>query len=740
MAQGNNFLTIPEQEGLFTTTKSERSGEDRNNCLGEDEDDDEAEDDVRIIPRSSPIPRKRGHSINDETAEYMRIRLVLPPRRVSFADTTGADLVDVREFVPFDSDDEDDARWEEEETKYHEAYREPVYRLCPEFQPLTGTDLLLAVRTNKVEVESLTPVPDEPLSFEGLIRVLNISFHKSVYVRSTMDGWITYFDYPADYVQGSNDGETDKFSFRLSFAEPYLFNGARIDFVVRYKTSDGEFWANNSGRNYSVTLLKSYEGTAEASKEENLIRGILKPPRYSMEDDYDFAQDKNGGDVASTEREDAIDVPCPVCPPIEPEIDIQITKALSSSPPKTNGDSTPAEGILPSVYAPCEQPLQDSAETSPQINPPEIVVQVTQSLLLKENLIPSIQEVTEPKPEVPDNDQSSHSAKPKEIIVDSQSEISAKVHLDLDITLPAVFSSIQKEVEENKLEELKEVRGNEEKQSEIHRREVQKQDETLHKMEVGKPETSTQQCSFNDGSAEIASKDEEFSCSTHDTLFGDAQYPRVEECETETVNDAAAVRVKASKKEKMGEKVENVQASGEEVDVVAACTGHGFGVANLGLTGGDRVTHHLSMHPTTSEPEEHLQTRCGSGSEMELAAVLPADVDAAFVSENRALKEEIPTPEGKGRASEKEKPVSTIGDILLHASATSFQTAESQESQLSLSTNTPEVFTSSQPDVLLRQTLIPSIAFFSAAVCLVVGFQEPSIFLFMALLLCSLCL
>ncbi len=187
----------------------------------------------------------------------MRIRLVLTNRRVSFADSTGAELVDVRMFVPFDSDEEDESRWEEEVARYRKAYSEPTYSVWPEFQPLIGTELMLAVHANKLEVESVTSVPDEPLSFEVLIRVLNISFHKSVYVRSH-DGWLDQsLWYPAEYVQGSNDGETDKFSVKLAFASPYLFNGARVDFVVRYDTSDGEFWANNSGRNYSVTLLQS---------------------------------------------------------------------------------------------------------------------------------------------------------------------------------------------------------------------------------------------------------------------------------------------------------------------------------------------------------------------------------------------------------------------------------------------------------------------------------------------------
>lgn len=285
-----SFLTIPSQEGLFTTIKSDKSAEeaesrsplgDGDNNNDDDDEDDDTED-VRLIPRCSPVPRKRGHSIYDETAEYMRIHLALSGgKRVSFADTTGGDLVDVKEFVAFDSDEEEDsARWEEEEAKYRKPAREPTYRVYPEFNAPGESALLQAVRTHKVEVEQMSPVESEPLAFSGVIRVLNVSFHKAVYIRSTLDNWATYFDHPAEYVQGSHDGDTDQFSFKLSFAPPYITHGSRIEFVVRYETSDGDYWANNSSMNYVVTLLLSYEDdSAQASIDTQQVRGILRPPK-----------------------------------------------------------------------------------------------------------------------------------------------------------------------------------------------------------------------------------------------------------------------------------------------------------------------------------------------------------------------------------------------------------------------------------------------------------------------------
>ncbi|XP_060913712.1 protein phosphatase 1 regulatory subunit 3A isoform X2 [Labrus mixtus] len=381
-----SFLTIPSQEGLFTAIKTGRSAEaaesrsHTDNVVNdvEDEDEDDEDDDdaenVRLIPRCSPVPRKRGASIHDETAEYMRIHLTLSAgKRVSFADTTGGDLVDVKEFVAFDSEDEEDSgRWEEEEAKYRKPWREPSYSVHPEFNAPADSALLQAVHTKKVEVEQMSPVEDEPLAFSGVIRVLNISFHKAVYIRSTLDNWATYFDHPAEYVPGSNDGDTDQFSFKLSFAPPYITHGSRIEFVVRYETSEGDFWANNSSLNYVVTLLLSYEeDSADTNRDMQHVRGILKPPKaYSMDDVFDAEDEQEKEEEDAGTSTCGCDRPTAVCPIIvQPEIDIEIAVHPS-------GPSVPPNQELPSVdgtlsahsVSPGEQFPCTSSETTLQTN------------------------------------------------------------------------------------------------------------------------------------------------------------------------------------------------------------------------------------------------------------------------------------------------------------------------------------------------------------------------------------
>ncbi|XP_056240440.1 uncharacterized protein si:ch211-167b20.8 isoform X1 [Seriola aureovittata] len=376
-----SFLTIPSQEGLFKTIKTDKSDEEaksRSPTHGEDHNDDEDEDDdtedVRLIPRCSPVPRKRGQSIYDETAEYMRIHLALSDgKKVSFADTTGGDLVDVKEFVAFESDDEEDsARWEEEEAKYRKPEREPTYRLLPEFNAPAGSALLQAVRTNKLEVEQISPVEDEPLTFSGLIRVLNISFDKSVYIRSTLDNWDTYFDQPADYVLGSNDGDTDQFSFKLSFAPPYITHGSRIEFVVRYETSDGDFWANNSSMNYVVTLLLTYEDDSpQTNVHMQEMKSILRPPKdYSMHNDLDSDDEQEEEEEEAGTSTSGLVRPIAICPTIvQPEIDIEIAVPPSGPSVPPNHELPSADGTLSAHTVSPGEPFPClSSETTLQTN------------------------------------------------------------------------------------------------------------------------------------------------------------------------------------------------------------------------------------------------------------------------------------------------------------------------------------------------------------------------------------
>ncbi|KAM5196109.1 protein phosphatase 1 regulatory subunit 3F isoform 2-T2 [Hipposideros larvatus] len=204
-----------------------------------------------------------------------------------------------------DDDGEDGDEGEEEE----EACPEPSslcpvpagggFYLVPTFSLPPAPGRLERLGRVMVELEALLPPPGavpggagvwvpggHPPVLRGLVRVLNRSFEKAVHVRASHDGWASFCDHPARYVPrsppgagaggpGAGDpildlglglgpgqvsasspddgGRTDRFAFQLPFAEG-AGDGARLDFVVRYETPEGTFWANNHGRNYTVLL------------------------------------------------------------------------------------------------------------------------------------------------------------------------------------------------------------------------------------------------------------------------------------------------------------------------------------------------------------------------------------------------------------------------------------------------------------------------------------------------------
>ncbi|XP_019748861.1 uncharacterized protein LOC109529826 isoform X2 [Hippocampus comes] len=77
-----------------------------------------------------------------------------------------------------------------------------------------------------------------------------MSFHKAVYVRTTLDCWASHFDLLTEYIPESGNAHTDRFSFKLTLVPPFREQGSRVDFCLRYETPVGTFWANNNHRNY----------------------------------------------------------------------------------------------------------------------------------------------------------------------------------------------------------------------------------------------------------------------------------------------------------------------------------------------------------------------------------------------------------------------------------------------------------------------------------------------------------
>ncbi|XP_056629235.1 protein phosphatase 1 regulatory subunit 3A [Triplophysa dalaica] len=771
MAQGsnNNFLTIPSQEDLFRTVRVERSDEENNSSPFNDEDDEETEEDARLIPRCSPVPRKRGPSIADETAEYMRIRLGLPDRRVSFADSTGGgELVDVRVFVPFDSEEEDESRWMEEEARYQKAYQEPTYRVLPEFQALTGTELVLSVHTNKLEVESVTSVPDEPLAFKVLIRVLNVSFQKSVYVRSTMDGWITHFDYPADYVQGSNDDETDMFSVKLSFSPPYLFNGARINFVVRYETSDGEFWANNSGQNYSVTLLQSYEeDNTQSSYEENIeLRGILKPPRYRANTDYDESNDEED-DLRSNEFEPAENkTSFGQRNVVQPEIDIDTAKNLSSPPQSTRslsragcplsttaslqGEPLPLESTS-SYKSPQDETTDETVQSSTlHKSQSQSTSQFCESLVDVFNVVLSMPVPTvfvhpcDENYESEDSNKPDHSLHPQQD--DIHPEIPVQVPFELGQHLSGRFSDAPHIQEEDDLKKKyvvciqSEIDGTGMNVVEEQSQNVgeEKTENYFDKLEESVPPPFSKSVKNYHTTEDV----EEQSVTMTVYSLIEAQYHPLETgIQEQEVEFVSLVTAETSKTVEVMLTVESTKKGGEEMDGLAAsCLQQDRETHSAPICPPEDTSNHelnITQEEPNEDPNNGEQGNPVSTSNHQTTAQETSEL--ASISETSSMALDIAFyPQPSTVLSSAQEDLTCQGD---KSSVIAIQTCKDLETTLPLPRETGNMSTVSknETEVILERCVTASFTCFSAAVLLAVGFQDPSIFLVVGLFLLSLC-
>ncbi|KAM9815747.1 uncharacterized protein ppp1r3ab isoform X2 [Syngnathus typhle] len=231
---------------------------------GPEADEDDGDMVISIRPKSSPLPRRKS-SLSDEDDSELEQPPPCGSRRVSFADALGQSLVQVKEFDLWDVPNPPGMEFLDGEGLATEEYR-----MSPlTFQsPLSPEDLLVRVQEQKVELESLELIPGTT-TLKGLICVLNMSFHKAVYVRTTLDCWASHFDLLTEYIPTSGHAHMDRFSFKLTLVPPFEEQGSRVDFCLRYETPVGTFWANNDNRNYVLLCQKRSKEQRENPQMQN---------------------------------------------------------------------------------------------------------------------------------------------------------------------------------------------------------------------------------------------------------------------------------------------------------------------------------------------------------------------------------------------------------------------------------------------------------------------------------------
>ncbi len=193
--------------------------------------------------------KKSKHELNNDHSNRIRKSSSLksgkklpgtPERKkiVRFADYIGLDLTNIRIFL-------DEIRKNRESTYLDLAYENITENkhlqhqdnsnkkfkvIVPMFQqPVDFHIFLYRLREIKVCLENIMVTRD--LSIKGTVRVLNLDFCKSVFLRYTLDNWTTFSDLHGYYVQDSCDSFSDKFQFTL-FDTRRLKIGQRMLFAI----------------------------------------------------------------------------------------------------------------------------------------------------------------------------------------------------------------------------------------------------------------------------------------------------------------------------------------------------------------------------------------------------------------------------------------------------------------------------------------------------------------------------
>ncbi|XP_035209447.1 glycogen-binding subunit 76A-like [Stegodyphus dumicola] len=188
---------------------------------------------------SFPAPRKEGKKV------------------VRFADALGLELESIRYLVQKDlpkivpSGSELHSETSQNQSSKPKCGGKKI-QLVPAFLAPSLSSLFIE-RLRKLKV-SLHSVSTADSTVYGIISVINLTFHKTVFVRYTANGWMSYHDELAFYLEGSSDEDSDKFTFTL-FCSPsdLCTRGHSLFFAVCYETPDGQtFWDNNEGKNYCI--------------------------------------------------------------------------------------------------------------------------------------------------------------------------------------------------------------------------------------------------------------------------------------------------------------------------------------------------------------------------------------------------------------------------------------------------------------------------------------------------------
>ncbi|XP_059834716.1 protein phosphatase 1, regulatory subunit 3Da [Hypanus sabinus] len=187
--------------------------------------------------------------------------------RVRFADSVGLELTEVRSF---DSAEEPIipahvlASFSSNEPTEQVIW---IQRFRMEFtNPKDDENFSERLNNQKVCLEA---VSGAELVISGTILVINLAYHKEVTVRFTCNDWKFFTDVSALF-ESNIESKMDRFTFTLNPSIHLLQPGCSLQFAIKYKVEELEFWDNNRGSNYKMT----YQSLQVTAPNDNADRTV----------------------------------------------------------------------------------------------------------------------------------------------------------------------------------------------------------------------------------------------------------------------------------------------------------------------------------------------------------------------------------------------------------------------------------------------------------------------------------
>lgn len=240
----------------------------------EDEDLDEQEDAAQLERRMRD--RRRAKSLPAYPASLLDGAPEGEGRkRVTFADSLGLNLASVKHFSSLE-DPQIPSKVLSRHRSFPPPQLEPLHGLAG-LRPSLDTDRLVRcfpeprdteLRLRRLRV-CLEGVHITQFDVRGHIRALGGGgSQREVGVRYTFNDWLSHVDAQALPVPAPEDEDADAAGERFGFTvytPPVMDPSSAVHFAVYLKSSEGDFWDNNEGQNYTLRYRCLPDGGAFVS-------------------------------------------------------------------------------------------------------------------------------------------------------------------------------------------------------------------------------------------------------------------------------------------------------------------------------------------------------------------------------------------------------------------------------------------------------------------------------------------